>query len=46
MGISKIWNIFDSLSDDDDDEVLEVDVKEEDSLGEPQKKKVRLWFVN
>lgn len=42
MGISKIWNIFDSLSDDDDDEVLEVDVKEEDSLGEPQKKKVRL----
>lgn len=38
MNISKIWNIFDDISEEGD----EVDVKEEDSEEEPQMKKVHI----
>ncbi|CAD8188736.1 unnamed protein product [Paramecium octaurelia] len=39
MAISKIWNIFDDQS---DDEEGDVEVKEEDSIEEPAKKKVQI----
>ncbi|CAD8198269.1 unnamed protein product [Paramecium octaurelia] len=39
MTISKIWNIFDDQSDDEEEE---VEVKEEDSVEEPAKKKVQI----
>ncbi|CAD8175565.1 unnamed protein product [Paramecium pentaurelia] len=39
MAISKIWNIFDDHS---EDEEVDVEVKEEDSIEEPARKKIQI----